>query len=207
MSRARTASKASLRKLSTTSPTVRAVYVWRKKLNVQDSAPDIKMAPISQAVRCQIVTFKSVAFSSRSRLRAIRKGKAASITEFKTIMTAMIAMTERCGLKYPRMRARSWLSLYSRSYASASRPSMMKPIRISYSLVIVCKDSTIKITALHELIVRPLIDDLTMIEHEDAIGPADLRQAMGDEQGCTALQHPSDGALDLVFRRTVDSTG
>ena len=30
---------------------------------------------------------------------------------------------------------------------------------------------------------------------------------MGDEQGCTPFQHPSDGALDLVLCGTVDGAG
>ena len=42
------------------------------------------------------------------------------------------------------------------------------------TLVIPCKDSTIKITTLHEFLVRPLIDDLITIEHKDSICPADL---------------------------------
>ena len=72
------------------------------------------------------------------------------------------------------------------------------------ALVISRKYPLVQVTALHQLLVRSLIDDLAAIEHEDPVCPADLGQAVGDEQGRAALKHSFDGTLDLVLGGAVD---
>ena len=43
--------------------------------------------------------------------------------------------------------------------------------------------------------------------HDDDIRPADLRQAMGDQDGRAALRGAEDGALNLIFGGAVDRAG
>ena len=62
---------------------------------------------------------------------AIKTGSSASIAELSTIMTTMMPIARRCGLKYLRMRSINPRSSYVRSYDSASSPSMMKPTQNS----------------------------------------------------------------------------
>ncbi len=66
------------------------------------------------------------------------------------------------------------------------------------------EDAAIGLAATQQLVMRALIDEFALAQDQDLVGPADLREAMGDQQGSTALQHPMDSALNLVLGGAVD---
>src|SRR5437879_5269002 len=93
-------------------------------------------------------------------------------------------------------------SLYVRSYVSASRPSIMKPIaNYSFSCClllttrgghgnnrfIVGEDAPVEVTALQQLGVRTLVDQLSLAQHQDFIGPTYLRETMCNQQSRAPL--------------------
>src|SRR5439155_25900523 len=55
-----------------------------------------------------------------------------------------------------------------------------------------------------ELLVCPLFDDPAALEHDDQVGIADRRQAVGDDEGRSAGQEKPQGPLDLPLRADVD---
>src|SRR5918999_1485779 len=56
-----------------------------------------------------------------------------------------------------------------------------------------------------QLLVRPLLDDASLLEHDDEIGVANRREAVGDDDGGTAGQEPPQGELDLALGADVDA--
>src|SRR5579875_79133 len=138
------------------------------------------------------------------------------------------------------MRAISARSLYLRSYASASRPSIKKPIcvcsawprfyltlrsllllfacylyhiwrshlaRLALRLAIVGEDAAVGVAASEQFVVIALIDQFALAQDQDLISLADLREAMGNQQGGTALQHAANGLLDLVLGGAINGAG
>ena len=55
--------------------------------------------------------------------------------------------------------------------------------------------------------MRPLINDLARLQHQDAVGPADLAQAVGDEERGAPATDAVHGLLDQVFGGAVDGAG
>src|SRR5581483_9562433 len=46
-----------------------------------------------------------------------------------------------------------------------------------------------------------------ILHNKDMIGPANLREAMSDQEGGAPLQYALNGPLDLIFGGTIDSAG
>src|SRR4029077_19452624 len=118
--------------------------------------------------------------------------------------TATSVIRLACGLKYAAIRPTSWLSLYERSYSSASRPSiknpMCPPLRsgclydgcryIGWSRFqwrqghfVAGKDAAIVRRTVQQFIVRSAGNQLATVQNQDVVGPPDLRQAVGNQQG------------------------
>ena len=55
-----------------------------------------------------------------------------------------------------------------------------------------------------QLVVRPLLDDLAVLEDDDQIGIADRRQPVGDDERGAAVQEPPQRTLDLALGADVD---
>ena len=51
----------------------------------------------------------------------------------------------------------------------------------------------------HQFIMCPNRSDLPFAKDDDQVCPADLRQAVGNNEGCPAAGCIGDGALDPVF--------
>ena len=49
--------------------------------------------------------------------------------------------------------------------------------------------------------------DAALAQDDDLVGPADLREAVGDEQGGAALGGAVDGSLDLILGGAVNGAG
>jgi len=47
--------------------------------------------------------------------------------------------------------------------------------------------------------VRALVNQFTPAQDQDAVGPADLAQAMSDDKGGTLAADAPHGALNLIF--------
>ena len=56
----------------------------------------------------------------------------------------------------------------------------------------------------HQLVVRALLDDRAVLEHDDQVGVADRREAVGDDERRAAVQQPSQRALDAALGADVD---
>jgi hypothetical protein len=52
--------------------------------------------------------------------------------------------------------------------------------------------------------MRPLLDDLTMLEHDDQICVADRRQAVRDDERRPTVEKAAERLLDLALRADVD---
>ena len=52
--------------------------------------------------------------------------------------------------------------------------------------------------------MRPLLDDLAVLEDDDQVGVADRRQAVRDDERGAAVQEPPQRVLDLALRADVD---
>ena len=52
-----------------------------------------------------------------------------------------------------------------------------------------------------------LVDDFAAAKDDHAVGPADLRQAMGDQQGRATFEDATDRLLDLGLGFAVDGAG
>ena len=58
--------------------------------------------------------------------------------------------------------------------------------------------------ALEQLVVRALLDDPAVLEHDDQVGVADRREAMSDHERRAAGEQPPERALDLPLGADVD---
>src|SRR6266481_7001985 len=67
--------------------------------------------------------------------------------------------------------------------------------------------AAVGVTALQQFVMASLVDQFAAFQDENFIGPADLRQAMGNQQRGAALQDAVNGLLDFVFSGAVDSAG
>ena len=52
--------------------------------------------------------------------------------------------------------------------------------------------------------MRALLDDLAVLEHDDQVGVADRREAVGDHEGGAAGEQRPQRALDLALGADVD---
>ena len=73
--------------------------------------------------------------------------------------------------------------------------------------VVVREDAAVEVAALHQLGVRPLVHNLALTQHQNVVGPANLRDAVGDEQRRAIFEQPLDRLLDLVLGRAVNRAG
>ena len=55
--------------------------------------------------------------------------------------------------------------------------------------------------------VRAALDDAAFIHHQDQVGPADGRQALGNHKGCAALHQACQRFLDQVFGLGIHAGG
>src|SRR5436305_866538 len=59
----------------------------------------------------------------------------------------------------------------------------------------------------HQLVVRPTLADLAVVEDEDRVGGADGGEAVRDDDGGAALEEHLGRLLDEMFRLSVDRRG
>src|SRR5258708_37740822 len=67
------------------------------------------------------------------------------------------------------------------------------------------KDAPIVFATLEEFLMGALVDQLALAQHQNQVGPANLREAMGNQQRCAFLQDTANGSLDLIFGCTINS--
>src|SRR5689334_18140045 len=60
-------------------------------------------------------------------------------------------------------------------------------------------------TLLQESIMTTFLDDATMIEHENAIGSLDRREAMRDHDGRAIVQNEVETFLNLCLSQRIDA--
>ena len=85
-----------------------------------------------------------------------------------------------------------------RSYAALAqgrRGSTSQPSR---------RRATCRARAREQLVVRALLDDLAVLEHDDQVGVADRREAVRDDERGPAVQEAAERALDLALGADVD---
>ena len=62
----------------------------------------------------------------------------------------------------------------------------------------------VEAVAVEELIVRALLDQLALTEHDNLVGPANGREAVRDDDSRPALEEAPQGKLDLRLGVAVD---
>ena len=65
----------------------------------------------------------------------------------------------------------------------------------------------IRLRCFHQFIMRADGGDLAFAHDDDQVSPADLRQAMRDDEGRASACGVGDGALDLIFGSRVNCRG
>src|SRR5690606_30510910 len=63
------------------------------------------------------------------------------------------------------------------------------------------------VAAGEQLFVAALVYQPSAAKDEDAVGPANLAEAVGDQESGPTFHDAAHGALDLVFGRAVDGAG
>ena len=69
------------------------------------------------------------------------------------------------------------------------------------------EDVAVGCAARYQLLVRALVFQFPAAQHENAVGPTNLRKAVRDKECRPAAQDVSQRALNLVLRRAVNRTG
>src|SRR5579885_256736 len=69
------------------------------------------------------------------------------------------------------------------------------------------EDAAVEVATGEQLFVGATVDEFALAQDKDSVGPADLREAMGDEQRGAALQEAANGSLYLILCRAVDGAG
>src|SRR5579883_2994212 len=69
------------------------------------------------------------------------------------------------------------------------------------------EDAAVEVATGEQLFVGAAVDEFALAQDKDSVGPANLREAMGDEQRGAALQEATNGSLYLILRRAVDGAG
>ncbi len=96
--------------------------------------------------------------------------------------------------------------LVERSWFARHRPSLT-PESSGHVRGPVAVERRVEPSRLHELVVRALLDDLSVLEHDDQVGVADRRESVrDDERGAVGEQQPQ-GRVDLSFGADVDRRG
>src|SRR5512138_2337686 len=76
--------------------------------------------------------------------------------------------------------------------------------RLAEALGLQVEHRAIAATERNELIMRPELDDLSVLQHADPVGQADGRESMGDQDGCTPRGLGQDALEDLRFAADVE---
>jgi len=58
-----------------------------------------------------------------------------------------------------------------------------------------------------EFVVRAAFDDASFVQDDDAVGPSDRAEAVGDHEAGAALHQAGKGDLESGFRERVDGAG
>src|SRR5579883_1462371 len=69
------------------------------------------------------------------------------------------------------------------------------------------EDAAVEVATGEQLFVGATVDEFALAQDKDSVGPANLREAMGDEQRGAALQEAANGSLYLILCRAVDGAG
>src|SRR5579883_920164 len=86
-------------------------------------------------------------------------------------------------------------------------PGPTHPGRLLARSLVVSKDAAIGFATREQLLVSTLIDQFALAQNQHLISPANLREAMSNQQRGTALQHAMNGALDLILGSAIDRAG
>ena len=70
-------------------------------------------------------------------------------------------------------------------------------------LVLHSENALIECAALHEIVVGAEVDDFALAHHQHLVGPANLGEAVGGEQGGAPFQHAVNGGAGFVLRCAV----
>ena len=73
--------------------------------------------------------------------------------------------------------------------------------------IVVGEDAPVERAAFQQLVVRADIDHFALAQYDHFVRPADLGEAVGDEDRGAAFQHAADGSLNLVLGLAVDRAG
>ena len=82
-----------------------------------------------------------------------------------------------------------------RQHRFADRPLRGRPVSV---------ERRVKASAPQELVVRALLDDAAVLEHDDQVGVADRRQPVGDDERGAAGEQEPERPLDLPLGADVD---
>src|SRR6186713_1435487 len=69
------------------------------------------------------------------------------------------------------------------------------------------KDALVELGTMKQLVVGAEIDNLTVAEDQHLVRPANLAQAVGDQDRGPVLADDTDRALDLIFSGGIDGAG
>src|SRR5690348_9794803 len=61
----------------------------------------------------------------------------------------------------------------------------------------VAVERRVEAAAREQLVMRPALDDLAVLEHDDHVGVADRRESVGDDERRASLEERAQGGLDL----------
>ena len=59
----------------------------------------------------------------------------------------------------------------------------------------------------HQLVVAPQLGDAAVVDHDDAVGVAHGREAVGDDEGGASVHQVGEGLLDEVLALRVEGGG
>src|SRR5579884_2982797 len=99
-----------------------------------------------------------------------------------------------------RPHIRRWLTPVSAS--PLRTPDRDRPVHL-----VVREDAPVEVAARRQLLVRALVHQRALFQHEDLVGPADLREPVRDEQRGAAMLRPLQRPLDLILRGAVYGAG